>query len=121
MYQRVSSCSRFWALLATTGNNNFWQQRIGTTAHRKQKSSYLMHFFDVGGFGGKVEGFYLHSDSESGILVPEEGVEPTRPCGHRILSPARLPVPPFGHIGRIASPESSFNALSNRNHFSVLS
>src|SRR5215469_9432861 len=29
------------------------------------------------------------------ILVPEEGVEPTRPCGHRILSPARLPVPPL--------------------------
>src|SRR5580704_6051567 len=28
-------------------------------------------------------------------LVPEEGVEPTRPCGHRILSPARLPVPPL--------------------------
>ena len=23
-----------------------------------------------------------------------EGIEPTRPCGHRILSPARLPVPP---------------------------
>src|SRR5258706_5731289 len=31
------------------------------------------------------------------ILVPEEGVEPTRPCDHRILSPARLPVPPLGH------------------------
>ncbi len=29
------------------------------------------------------------------VMVPEEGVEPTRPCGHRILSPARLPVPPF--------------------------
>ncbi len=28
-------------------------------------------------------------------MVPEEGVEPTRPCGHRILSPARLPVPPL--------------------------
>jgi hypothetical protein len=27
-------------------------------------------------------------------LVPAEGVEPTRPCGHRILSPARLPIPP---------------------------
>ena len=26
--------------------------------------------------------------------VPTEGVEPTRPCGHRILSPARLPIPP---------------------------
>src|SRR5713101_6497702 len=27
-------------------------------------------------------------------MVPGIGVEPTRPCGHRILSPARLPVPP---------------------------
>jgi hypothetical protein len=35
-------------------------------------------------------------------LVPEEGVEPTRPCGHRILSPARLPVPPLGHVVRIS-------------------
>ena len=25
------------------------------------------------------------------------GVEPTRPCGHRILSPARLPIPPHRH------------------------
>src|ERR1700683_3500494 len=31
----------------------------------------------------------------SDSLVLEEGIEPTRPCGHRILSPARLPVPPL--------------------------
>jgi hypothetical protein len=29
-------------------------------------------------------------------LVPEEGVEPTRPCDQRILSPPRLP---FRHSG----------------------
>src|SRR6266404_5718593 len=29
-------------------------------------------------------------------LVPEEGVEPTHPCGQRILSPPRLP---FRHSG----------------------
>ena len=29
--------------------------------------------------------------------VPTEGVEPTRPCGHWILSPARLPIPPRRH------------------------
>ena len=28
-------------------------------------------------------------------LVPEVGIEPTRPCGHGILSPARLPVSPL--------------------------
>jgi hypothetical protein len=27
-------------------------------------------------------------------LVPGEGVEPSRPCGQRILSPLRLPIPP---------------------------
>ena len=31
------------------------------------------------------------------ILVPKVGLEPTRPCGHWILSPARLPVPPLRH------------------------
>src|ERR1700719_3775660 len=31
-------------------------------------------------------------------LVLVEGIEPTRPCGHRILSPARLPVPPHQHV-----------------------
>ncbi len=35
-------------------------------------------------------------DAESGRLVAEVGLEPTRPCGHRILSPARLPIPPLG-------------------------
>ena len=32
--------------------------------------------------------------------VPEVGLEPTRPCGHWILSPARLP---FRHSGRVVS------------------
>ena len=32
------------------------------------------------------------------MSVPGEGVEPSRPCGHRILSPARLPVPPSRHV-----------------------
>ena len=27
--------------------------------------------------------------------VPERGLEPPRPCGHWILSPARLPIPPL--------------------------
>src|SRR5712692_1917233 len=35
-------------------------------------------------------------------LVRKEGVEPPRPCGHRILSPARLPVPPLPHSGHPA-------------------
>jgi hypothetical protein len=34
------------------------------------------------------------------FLLPTEGVEPTRPCGHWILSPARLPIPPRRLIGK---------------------
>lgn len=30
-------------------------------------------------------------------LVRKEGFEPPRPFGHRILSPARLPIPPLPH------------------------
>src|SRR2546427_4855678 len=30
-------------------------------------------------------------------MVPTEGVEPTRPRGHQILSLARLPIPPRRH------------------------
>jgi hypothetical protein len=33
-------------------------------------------------------------ERQSWSTVPAEGLEPTRPCGHWILSPARLPVPP---------------------------
>ena len=31
-------------------------------------------------------------------MVPEVGLEPTRPGGHQILSLARLPVPPLRHF-----------------------
>jgi hypothetical protein len=39
------------------------------------------------------------------------GVEPIRPCGHRILSPARLPIPPRG---RAFSPGTSLRRESRR-------
>ena len=34
------------------------------------------------------------------FLVPGEGVEPSLPCGNWILNPARLPIPPSGHLKR---------------------
>src|ERR1700677_3019982 len=43
-------------------------------------------------------------------LVPGEGIEPTRCHHHRILSPARLPVPPSAH----ARPHSIFDYWGNR-------
>ena len=42
---------------------------------------------------GLFEWSAVHSD-----VVPVVGVEPTRYCYHRILSPARLPIPPYRHI-----------------------
>ena len=35
------------------------------------------------------------------LLVPKIGVEPIRCCHRGILSPLRLPIPPFRHIGLI--------------------
>gem|GEM_PF-4283659 len=32
------------------------------------------------------------------LLVGEEGIEPSRTCVHRILSPARLPIPPPAQV-----------------------
>ena len=32
-------------------------------------------------------------------LVPGEGLEPSQPCDRRILSPLRLPIPPFRRGG----------------------
>jgi hypothetical protein len=31
------------------------------------------------------------------VVVPGEGLEPSRPRGRRILSPLRLPIPPSRH------------------------
>lgn len=45
-------------------------------------------------------------NSEKGFsltIVPKVGVEPTRDCSHRILSPACLPVPPLRHSNVILS------------------
>ena len=35
----------------------------------------------------------------AGLVVPKEGLEPTRPCGHYALNVARLPIPPLRHGG----------------------
>ena len=43
---------------------------------------------------------YLHDiAATTGLsnLVPVAGVEPARPCGHGILNPGRLPIPPHRH------------------------
>ncbi len=37
-------------------------------------------------------------DARTRVLVPKVGLEPTRPCGRRILSPLRLPFRHFGSL-----------------------
>ena len=32
--------------------------------------------------------------------MPKEGLEPSRPCGHWILNPTRLPIPPLRPVMR---------------------
>jgi hypothetical protein len=44
---------------------------------------------------------YKNNIYEKFELVPSVGVEPTHPHGYKILSLARLPIPPQGHAGRI--------------------
>jgi hypothetical protein len=49
--------------------------------------------------------------------VPEAGIEPARYCYHWILSPARLPIPPFGLARKPAAKimENSFaQKISNK-------
>ena len=36
--------------------------------------------------------------SSKNCLVREEGLEPSRPFGHRNLNPARLPIPPLARV-----------------------
>src|SRR5438477_309122 len=40
------------------------------------------------------------------LAMPKVGIEPTRPEGHRILSPARLPIPPLRPHSRPRRPPS---------------
>src|ERR1051325_8827441 len=43
--------------------------------------------------------------------MPGVGLEPTRGCPHRILSPARLPVPPFRPVLRVSVKTLSFKVI----------
>src|SRR5918992_3789723 len=40
---------------------------------------------------------YTNSATWASRVVPREGLEPTRPCGHMVLNHARLPIPPPRH------------------------
>ena len=44
-------------------------------------------------------------------VVPAAGVEPARPHGHWILSPARLPIPPRRHVKAVNGFEPMIKVL----------
>ncbi len=46
-------------------------------------------------------------DDHGRFVVRRVGLEPTRPCGHRDLNPARLPIPPPALVVAIVSVASS--------------
>ncbi len=47
----------------------------------------------------EIERWGNAAGSGGGWLVGEGGLEPPRPCGHRHLKPARLPIPPLARSG----------------------
>ena len=56
----------------------FKMEKIGNSTYNKEKKT--------------------RSENLVFITIPAAGVEPARPCGHWILSPARLPIPPRRQI-----------------------
>ena len=56
-----------------------------------QSTRTILGPFLLGRFSQVQQGFQNPLFSR----VPEVGLEPTRPCGHWILNPARLPIPPL--------------------------
>ena len=46
------------------------------------------------------------------FCVPRAGIEPARYCYHRILSPARLPIPPSGQMGSLERQDCKFRVIS---------
>src|SRR4029079_3685833 len=58
----------------------------------------------------------VYSSRVADIAVPKVGLEPTRGFPHRILSPARLPIPPLrrGHLVAL-KPTSLRSAHESRN------
>ena len=58
--------------------------------------STTIRFFIVFSYKQKTQ--YRPRVQLSLFLVPREGLEPTHPCGYRILSPTRLPISPSRHI-----------------------
>ena len=71
-----------------------------TLANRKHWLINLMIYFKMEKIGNSTHNKEKKTRSENLVFntIPAAGVEPARPCGHWILSPARLPIPPRRQI-----------------------
>ena len=56
----------------------------------------------------------LEKGSDYMDVVPVVGLEPTRCCHQRILSPSRLPIPSHRRIERLGTVQTSFSLLYNK-------
>src|SRR4029453_520679 len=48
------------------------------------------------------------------LWVRKKGPEPSRPCGHKLLRLARLPIPPLPHMKRLGSSPSPAGTTNYR-------
>ena len=99
------------------------KQSLNCTAHKKsgignrckKKYALLSIFLDWchnTSYGTNKKDFTRFARENP--LVPEAGLEPAQDCSRGILSPLRLPIPPFGQIGgtsRIRTGDKGFADL----------
>ena len=78
----------------TTSRRSSTRTRSAATAARRSTSPAARRSRRRRPNVALAEASYLHV-ARNGRSMPKVGIEPTRPEGHRILSPARLPVPPL--------------------------
>src|SRR5713101_7353637 len=94
----------------TAGNWDVPNMHAGIAIRRKVRRRALRFIPSL------AEGFILSwpkdfaqgKISSSDILVRKEGVEPPRPFGHKILSLARLPVPPLPQWSKLLNCSTLF-------------
>ncbi len=80
--------------------------RLGCNQNERKSSPLGLPFVLVAGVGFEPHDLRVMSPTSYQAalprdMVPEAGIEPVRDCSHGILSPGRLPIPPFRHVLRL--------------------
>jgi hypothetical protein len=69
--------------------------KLGQAAVRRRRRASPAERLTKAGLAGSEKEGARGGTSDSPRLMPKVGIEPTRAFAHRILSPARLPIPPL--------------------------